>query len=136
MNKSLFQKITPILITSAVIGLTGWIGLFFLVQYTQPFLGPRWVFFFLLTMALSATALPVIFFLNLRFPSTPPVNAIVLIRQSIWFAIFFDLLAWLQLGRVLNGLLIGVLAIGIIVIENLIRLVERSRWHPVEENEG
>jgi hypothetical protein len=136
VNKSLFQKITPILITSAVIGLTGWIGLFFLVQYTQPFLGPRWVFFFLLTMALSATALPVIFFLNLRFPSTPPVNAIVLIRQSIWFAIFFDLLAWLQLGRVLNGLLIGVLAIGIIVIENLIRLVERSRWHPVEENEG
>ena len=136
VNQTLGQKIIPVLITTAVIAISGWVGLYFLVQYAQPYLGPRWLFFFLLTLALSGTALPIVFLMNLRFPSTPPANAVVMIRQSIWFAIFFDLLAWLQLGRVLNGMLVGVLAIGIIVIENLIRMVERSRWRPVEDHEG
>jgi len=67
--------------------------------------------------------------------STPPANSIVLIRQSIWVGVFFDLLAWLQLGRVLNPILALVLATGIIIIENLIRMAERSRWHPVQEND-
>jgi hypothetical protein len=81
-------------------------------------------------MAISGTALPVVYFLNIRFPNDPPANTSVIIRQTVWFAIFFDLLAWLQLGRVLNSILIVVIAIGIITIENLIRLVERSRWQP------
>lgn len=124
------RDLPAIILTSVLIGFIGWIGLFFLIQYTQPFLGPRWLFFFLLTMAISGTALPVVYFLNIRFPNDPPANTSVIIRQTVWFAIFFDLLAWLQLGRVLNSILIVVIAIGIITIENLIRLVERSRWQP------
>ncbi|HSM23798.1 MAG TPA: hypothetical protein VK856_02950 [Anaerolineaceae bacterium] len=129
------KDLPAIIITSLVIALIGWIGLFFLLQYTQPFLGPRWLFFFLLTMAISGTALPLVYFLNLRFPSEPPANTSVIIRQALWFAIFVDLLAWLQLGRVLNSILIVVIALGIIAIENLIRLVERSHWQPSSDHD-
>jgi len=130
-----FRDLPSIIITSLVIAAIGWVGLFFLLQYTQPYLGPRWLFFFLLTMAISGTALPIVYFLNIRFPSDTPANTSVIIRQAIWFAIFFDLLAWLQLGRVLNSILIAVIALGIIAIENLIRLVERSHWQPSNEND-
>ncbi len=131
--KSNLKDLPSILFTSILIATIGWIGLYFLFQYTQPFLGPRWLFFFLLTMGVSGTALPVVYFLNIRFPHDPPANTSVIIRQAVWFAIFFDLIAWLQLGRVLNSILTVVIAIGIIVIENLIRLVERSRWQPSQE---
>ena len=128
--KSSLKDLPSILFSAILIAFIGWVGLFFLLQYTQPFLGPRWIFFFLLTMGVSGTALPIVYFLNVRFPHDPPANTSVIIRQSAWFAIFVDLLAWLQLGRVLNSILVVVIAIGIIVIENLIRLVERSRWQP------
>ena len=128
------KDLPAIIITSLVIALIGWVGIFFLLQYTQPFLGPRWLFFFLLTMAISGTTLPLVYFLNLRFPSDPPANTSVIIRQAIWFAIFVDLLAWLQLGRVLNSILVVVIALGIIAIENLIRLVERSHWQPSSDH--
>ncbi len=87
-------------------------------------------------LALSGISLPIIYFFNLRFISSPPATAIVLIRQAIWVGIFFDLLAWLQLGRILNPVLALILAIGILVVENLIRMAEISRWRPTpEENE-
>lgn len=133
--KFTLRDLPSIIITSLVIALIGWIGLFFLIQYTQPYLGPRWLFFFLVTMAISGTALPIVYFLNIRFPNDPPANTSVIIRQALWFAIFFDLLAWLQLGRVLNSILIVVIALGIIAIENLIRLVERSHWQPSSEKD-
>jgi len=133
--RSKLRDLPSIIFTSVLIAFIGWVGLFFLLQYTQPFLGPRWLFFFLLTMGVSGAALPVVYFLNIRFPQEPPANTPVIIRQAVWFAIFTDLLAWLQLGRVLNSILIVVIAIGIIVIENLIRLVERSRWQPASETD-
>jgi hypothetical protein len=131
----MFPKFMNVLIASIILAFVGWVGLYFLFQFTTPLLGPRWGFFFLLTIALSGTSLPIIYFFNLRFMSTPPANSIVLIRQAIWVGLFFDLLAWLQLGRVLNPILALVLATGIIIIENLIRMAERSRWQPVQEND-
>jgi len=131
----MFPKFLNVLIASIILALVGWVGLYFLFQFTTPLLGPRWGFFFLFTMALSGISLPIIYFFNLRFMSTPPANSIVLIRQAIWVGIFFDLLAWLQLGRVLNPILALVLATGIIIIENLIRMAERSRWHPAQETD-
>jgi len=134
VENRMFPKFLNVLITSIVLALAGWMGLFFLFQFTTPLLGPRWAFFFLFTMALSGTSLPIIYFFNLRFFSDPPANAVVLIRQSIWVGIFFDLLAWLQLGRVLNPILALILAVGIIIVENLIRMAERSHWRPTQEN--
>jgi hypothetical protein len=71
----------------------GWIGLILVVFLTLPDLGPRWLFFFLVTLAAAGPALPVVYFLNLRFPNTPPADAPTLIRQALMVGAYFDLLA-------------------------------------------
>lgn len=128
-NRPLIQ----ILLTAFILMLTGWGGLVILMQTAQPYLGARWLWFFLFTLGVTGIALPVVYFLNKRFPSNPPIHHTAIIREAIWVAVFFDLLAWLQLGRILNPLLALVLAIGILIIENLIRMVENARWQPTEE---
>ncbi|HPH95781.1 MAG TPA: hypothetical protein PKW33_03680 [Anaerolineaceae bacterium] len=113
-----------------VMAFLGWAGLALVVQYTLPTLGPRWLFFALLVLALSGTSLPVVYFLHIRFPSTPPVEGDVVLRQSIWFGVYGGILAWLQMGRVLS-LVLGLVLLGIfILIEALLRIWERSRWKP------
>ncbi len=69
-------------------------------------------------------------FLNQRFPSTPPVNTGVILREAVWVGIYFPTLAWLQIGRVLIPSLALLLAVGLILIELLLRLRERSQWNP------
>ncbi len=116
--------------TGLVLGLVGWVGLMLLIWLTLPTLGPRWLFFFLLVVALSGMALPPAAFLNRRFPSTPPADGNIILRQAIWVGIYGSLLAWLQLGRVLNLALAVFLAAGFLLIEILLRLSEKSRWNP------
>lgn len=108
----------------------GWGGLYFLLNQTIPTVGPRWLFFFLSVLALTGTALPVVAFLNQRFASNPPASTGVIVRESLWIGIYFPTLAWLQLGRVLTQELVLLLAFGLIAIEILIRLRERSQWKP------
>lgn len=120
----------PILITSLVMALIGIIGLVVLFSFTTPTLGPRWLLFFLITLAASGLFLPVAHFLHLRFPSTPPADSSVLVREALEVGGYLDLLVWLQLGRVLNFALAIFIAAGIVAIELLLRLRERSRWKP------
>ena len=86
-------------------------------------------------IAVSGLALPVIAFLHKRFPSNPPAGDSVVIRQSIWVGIFVNGLAWLQLGRLLSYMFAVFLAVGLVLIEFLIRIREQSRWEPEAENE-
>lgn len=122
----------PFLITGLALGLTGWAGLVALILYTLPTIGPRWLFFFLLTLALSGSALPVIHFFHRRFPSETPVDSGVIIREAVLVSIYGNLLAWLQLGKVLNSALTVFLAIGLALVEFFIRLRERTRFKPKE----
>ena len=108
----------------------GWGGLFILVNFTPPTLGPRWLFFFLFSLALTGTALPGVAFLNRRFPSSPPAHAGVIVRQAIWVGIYWATLAWLQSGRVLTSSLALLLFVGLVLVEWLLRLRERSQWIP------
>jgi hypothetical protein len=117
------------------LAITGWGGLYGLVFYTLPTLGPRWLAFFFLTLALAGTALPVAAFLNRRFPSEVPTDGGTILRQALWVSLYGNILVWLQLGRVLNSALAGFLAVGFILIEFTIRLRERSRWEPNEARE-
>jgi hypothetical protein len=112
----------------------GWGGLVLLINSSLPTIGPRWLFFFLVPLALSGTSLPVIYFLNLRFPSFPTVKTGVIIREAIWVGIYGDLMAWLQLGRILTPSLMGFIGAGFILLEILLRINERSQWKPDEEN--
>jgi hypothetical protein len=113
-----------------ILALLGWGGLIVLVNFTIPTVGPRWLFFFLGVIALTGTFLPVIAFLNQRFPTSPPATNGAVFREAIWVGIYIPTLAWLQLGRVLTPALALLLAVGLIAIEILLRIRERSQWKP------
>ncbi len=132
MEEQKFPPFLPILITGLILAAVGWLGLAYTILMLDPELLPRWLLFFLLFLGLCGTALPIVAFLNRRFASRPPTGEGVLIRQSAWVGIYGSLLAWLQLGRILNTALILFLAIGFILIEVLLRLGERARWKPKE----
>jgi hypothetical protein len=115
---------------SVVLTLIGWVGVILLIQNALPTLGPRWLFFFLGVVALTGPAIPVTYYLNKRFPSNPPVEGMVIVRQALWVGVFGSTIAWLQLGRVLTPALALIMAGVFVLIEFLLRLFERSRWNP------
>jgi len=122
--------VQPFFFVGLVLCLFGWGGLAYVILNQLPTLGPRWLFFFFLVLALSGTSMPAVAFLNLRFPSEPPAEPGVIVRQSTWVGIYGGLLAWLQLGRVLDTSKAVFLAAGFILIELLLRLREKSLFKP------
>jgi hypothetical protein len=74
--------------------------------------------------------MPLIAFLHIRFPSKPAITPWVVVRQSILVGIYLPTLAWLQIGRVLTSGLVVMLAAGLVILELLLRLRERSQWKP------
>ncbi len=113
-----------------LMALVGWAGLAYLFITTLPTLWPRWLFFFFSVLAVTGICLPVAAFLNRRFPTQPPATQNAIIREAVLVGIYFAALAWLQLGRMLTMPLVLLLAFGLVLIEFLIRLREKSRWEP------
>jgi hypothetical protein len=130
MKKGLFKFLRRILPLSIFLTVVGWVGLLLVIRTSVPTLGPRWLFFFLGVMALTGPTLPLVYFLNQRFPSDPPVDDMVILRQALWVGVFGSTVAWLQLGRMLTTGLALILAGVFVLIEFLLRLFERSRWNP------
>jgi len=125
--------VSTFLPAALLLALFGWGGLVFLVLYTLPTVGPRWLFFFFGVLALTGSALPAAAYLNRRFPGTPPATPGVVVRQALWAGIYFPTLAWLQIGRVLTPSLALLLLVGLVLVEWLLRLRERSQWKPDRE---
>lgn len=123
-------RFRSIAISSLLLMLVGWGGLFYLITQTLPYVWPRWGFFVLSLMAITGTALPVVYFLHRRFPGEQPVEGNVIVRQALWFGVYGATLAWLQLGRLVTVYVIVGLAAGFIAIEYLIRLREKAHWKP------
>ncbi len=119
---------------AVMLTLIGWGGIVLVILYTVPNLAPRWLFFFLGVLALTGPTIPIVYFLNKRFPSVPPVEDMVILRQSLWVGVFGSTVAWLQLGSVLTTGLGLILAGVFILIEFLLRLFERSRWNPNQDS--
>lgn len=130
MNSQSSPPVRIFIPAALILALIGWGGLYALINFTIPTVGPRWLFFFLSVLALTGTSLPVVAFLNQRFPTDPTVSSGVIVREAIWIGVYFPTLTWLQLGRVLTPALILLLAVGLIAIEILLRLRERSQWKP------
>lgn len=130
MNAERTPPVSSFLPTALILFFIGWGGLIVLVVETVPTVGPRWLFFFLVVMALTGTLLPATAFLNRRFPSAPPATSAVVVRQALWMGIYGAALAWLQIGRVLTVALGLLLLLGLALIEFLLRLSERSHWKP------
>ena len=119
------RRFLPLIVILLVLG---WGGLFLLMNTTQPNLGPRWMFFFLLVVGMTGLAMPGIVFLYKRFPSEASPDQRVIVRQSLWAGIYVALMIWLSLGQVFNYILALVVLAGIGVIEVFLRLRERSLW--------
>ena len=120
----------PFGLSSLVLMLIGWGGLYLLLTETLPYVWPRWGFFVLTLMAVSGTVLPIVYFFHRRFPDEIPVEANVIVRQALWFGIYGATLAWLQLGRLVTVYIVLGLAGGLAAIEYIIRLRERAHWKP------
>jgi hypothetical protein len=115
-----------------VLAVGGWVGLYYLVAALVPSPGPRWLFFVVGLMAVTGTVAPFVWYLNRRF-ARRPVPAAVLIRQSLWMGLFTATCAWLQLARTLNWATALLLAAGLGGIEWFLRLRERARWNPGDD---
>jgi hypothetical protein len=124
----------PFLLIGIFLAIAGWGGLVVLILMTVPTLAPRWLFFFLLTLGVTGIALPIIYFLHRRFPSEPPAEQSVIVREALMVGLYADLLAWLMPGGVLNIPLALFLMGGLILIEILLRMRERTRFKPKESS--
>lgn len=122
------QTFKSYLASIIVLVVLGWGGLAALLYFSLPFVWARWGFFVLGVMAITGTSMPVVYFFNQRFPSDPPAESNVIVRQSIWVGVFFATLAWLQLGRLVTLYVILGLAGGLIAVEYFIRLREKANW--------
>jgi len=120
----------PYLSSTISLFVLGWGAAAIAIFTLTPTVWARWLLFFGGTLGLTGLAMPVIWFLNLRFPSEPPAGSTVIVRQAIWVGVYGVLLVWLQQARLVT-LWIGLgLALGLVAIEYLVRMREKARWQP------
>jgi len=115
-----------LILASIVMAALGWLGLWLVMNFTLPTIGPRWLFFFLLTLAVTGTGLPIILLLHRRFGTENPAPARVLLRQGLWMGLLAALCAWLQINRSLTLPLGLLVAASLLAFEWLLLLFERS----------
>ena len=117
--------------------LVGWGGLALLIMVFRvpPLVWARWGFFALWFVALTGTSLPIVYFLNLRFPTEPRAEPNAIVRQAMWIGVYGATIAWLQLGQLATLWVWLGLAGGLIAIEYVLRSRERARWRPPVEDD-
>ncbi len=113
------------MISALVLAVIGWLGLLLVMAGTRPTVGPRWLFFFLWTLAVTGTSLPFVWLLNRRFGPQSASQPIML-REALLVGLYAGLCAWLQINRSLNLPLALLLAGGLAAIEWLLRSFDGS----------
>jgi hypothetical protein len=116
--------------STIVLFIIGWGSVAYAITMLTPTVWARWLLFFGGAMGLTSLALPVTWFLNLRFPSHSPAGAGVIVRQALWFGVYGALLTWLQQARLVTLWTALGLAAGLVAIEFLVRMRENARWQP------
>jgi len=119
-------------VAGVMLAAAGWIALAWLVINKLPTVPNRWMFFALLQIALTGTALPLVRYLNRRFGRQHGlfVEPGVLVRQAIWIGLLGTSCAWLRIPRLLSLPLFIILALALAGIEALLRIRERTQWKP------
>jgi hypothetical protein len=116
----------PFQTPTAILLIGGWGGLALLFNFSLPTLWPRWMMYALIIMAGTGTSLPVVYWFNLVFSSGARSQIGVIVRESLSVGVYFAVLAWLSIGRVLNFPIAVWLGLGFFVIQYLLRLREPS----------
>jgi hypothetical protein len=126
-KKSYLPPFGKMLVTTLLLGLIGIGGLLFIFLTMEPTLGPRWLFFFFLTIAGAGLALPIVYIIHRR-TAKQYVPSKVILREAIFFGIFLDLFAWLQIGRISSNLIMILLAGGLVLLEVFLRMAEKATF--------
>lgn len=113
-----------VLIAAAIMAGGGYALLYALISTVPPLAFPRWLFFILLYVAATGTALPFAWILNRRF-SQRLVAGGVMLRESMLIGLYVVTAAWLQMTRTLNTATGFFLALSLLVVELFLRLRER-----------
>lgn len=116
----------PYLVSTIILFSGGWGGLALLLNFSFPTLWPRWGLYALVVLSATGTAIPISYWLNKTFLTSAPTRPGVIIRESVSVGVYFALLTWLSIGRALNFPIAVWLALGLIVIEYLLRLRESA----------
>lgn len=122
-----FKSVLPL---ALVLGIPGWIGLIYLMTRTIPDLGNRWLFFIFVIFAITGTMVPVVAYINRVVTPFGTATFEIIVRESTMVGIYTGVLLWLNKGQVLSFGLAAILAVGLIIIEILLRFRYRSEWHP------
>lgn len=104
----------------------GWPTLFLVFVGTRPTIGPRWLFFFLWTLAVTGTALPFVWFLQRRFGGRRLPSPSVLLRRAMGVGLYASLMAWLQVNRSLDLSLAVLLAGGLLSFEWILGVIQNT----------
>jgi hypothetical protein len=127
------EKMPPdhagVLLSAAAMFITGWGGLYLLVTTQFPRIGGQlWLFFVLLHIAVTGTAIPFVRWITLRLlPShAPQPPGGIIVRQSVWIGLFVVACAWLRIPRVLSPGIALLLALVFIVVEVFLRARENA----------
>lgn len=122
-----FKTVLPL---ALILAIPGWTGLIYLMTRTIPDLGNRWLFYISLVFAITGTAVPIVAYLNRVATPFGPATFEIVVRESTMVGIFTGVLLWLNKGQVLSLGLALILAVGLTLVELLLRFRYRSEWHP------
>lgn len=112
---------------SILLAIPGLIGLLILFRGTEPTLFPRILFFVFMMLTFSGLGLMPCAYLNAYLTKDGMTRQRVVVRQATWVGMFFTVIAWFQVGRILSTSVAVVTAIGFILIEFLFLMRDKSR---------
>ena len=130
MEENPSPSVRSIIPLSMVLAIPGFFWLIYLMTSTLPDLGNRWMFFAAAVLAISGLSLPLVTYLNRIVQPFGPANFESVVRESTMIGVYAGILLWLNKSQVLSAGLALILGIGIVLVELLVRLRNRSRWHP------
>ncbi len=113
-----------VLLASLLMFVGGWAGLVYLVMTTRPRIGGEiWLFFILLQIAVTGTAIPIVRWMSQRLGparSDAPLTGVV-VRRSVWIGIIVVTCAWLMIPRYLSLPIFLILILLFLVVEGFLR---------------
>ena len=113
-----------VLLASLIMFVSGWGGLAYLVVTTRPRIGGEiWLFFILLQIAVTGTAIPIVRWVSQRLAPAQgdsPLTGVV-VRRSVWIGIIVVTCAWLLIPRYLSLPIVFILILLFVVVEVFLR---------------
>ena len=111
-----------VLLASLIMFVGGWGGLAYVVMTTRPRIGGEiWLFFILLQIAVTGTAIPIVRWISHRFSQANAPITGVIVRRSVWIGIIAVTCAWLMIPRYLSPPVVLILILLFLVVEGFLR---------------